>query len=807
MKKTLILFLSLICTLSVAGMTEEERDSISSLLSEGTGAVPKIVTNARHARGATMAFARFTISGVSSSDILEEGLCWSTHHEPTVLDDKSTLCYQHNGKIYAIKGLTPATVYYVRPYAMTKTYAVGYGDELKIVTIPQSTATYEFDSSVENASNDVKTRIHTAIEQGMGFWHDLTSIRYKNITVYYNTGVPTAEASYSGYLAFGGNASYQRTGTALHEMAHTAGIGQTSMWINSSVLHPGSGTRRWIGERANEIVRFIENNDNAALTGDNTHMWGTGVSGMLSYGINGASEDSGSELQYIANCLVLQGCTEDGMCPNYWTWIASPCYMMDIDEEKVYYLTCEDETCGRGKSYLVENSEGGLSLVAMNGFEAMENERATWQLEFDPTTAFYAMKNKATGHYLNASYSDGVKMKTRSAGSELQHVQLMKGRTDVTIGSENRFTTHRGYWIAPNPDDYGYTLVGKTDGSVAYESLDLSNSATAQRWIVISEDEMQHVAVNTLDGTMDEIAINGETVPGVQNQYTSFNYAVAPGTEVSQLNVTASVKEAYPGNVAIELPDELPGDIVVNAIRNDNVEETYTIHVTEELLYNWNGRNTKGITPMDMGWEFSGNVVADVVNGADSTFHFVDADSEAQKGYLTHMGKTFSSDRILELPYLDDEQYTLHLHGLEAGRLYDFTFNFTQIYREANTQVSITAVITTADGTLLSEGQRTYASTTLKRFKRVTQSVAIPDGTDTSDVLITFSVKKSSRHILALGELSLSDQGEYVPDAIHEMEVTVRNNANIYNLQGMKMNGKPTRGLYIQNGRKILQSR
>ena len=144
---------------------------------------------------------------------------------------------------------------------------------------------------------------------------------------------------------------------------------------------------------------------------------------------------------------------------------------------------------------------------------------------------------------------------------------------------------------------------------------------------------------------------------------------------------------------------------------------------------------------------------------------------------------------------------------MEAGRLYDFTFNFTQIYREANTQVSITAVITTADGTLLSEGQRTYASTTLKRFKRVTQSVAIPDGTDTSDVLITFSVKKSSRHILALGELSLSDQGEYVPDAIHEMEFTVRNNANIYNLQGMKMNGKPTRGLYIQNGRKILQSR
>ncbi|KAM5343817.1 hypothetical protein ACJ41O_012354 [Fusarium nematophilum] len=50
----------------------------------------------------------------------------------------------------------------------------------------------------------------------------------KTIRVYYAPGVPTAEASYNGDLRFGSNRSYMTERTAMHEIAHTLGVGQTT---------------------------------------------------------------------------------------------------------------------------------------------------------------------------------------------------------------------------------------------------------------------------------------------------------------------------------------------------------------------------------------------------------------------------------------------------------------------------------------------------------------------------------------------------------------------------------------------------
>lgn len=49
----------------------------------------------------------------------------------------------------------------------------------------------------------------------------------KTIRVYYAPGVPTAEANYNGDLRFGSNRSYMTERTALHEISHTLGVGQT----------------------------------------------------------------------------------------------------------------------------------------------------------------------------------------------------------------------------------------------------------------------------------------------------------------------------------------------------------------------------------------------------------------------------------------------------------------------------------------------------------------------------------------------------------------------------------------------------
>jgi hypothetical protein len=50
----------------------------------------------------------------------------------------------------------------------------------------------------------------------------------KAIYVYYVPGVPMAEASYDGTIRFGTDRPYLNERTALHEISHTLGIGQTS---------------------------------------------------------------------------------------------------------------------------------------------------------------------------------------------------------------------------------------------------------------------------------------------------------------------------------------------------------------------------------------------------------------------------------------------------------------------------------------------------------------------------------------------------------------------------------------------------
>lgn len=50
----------------------------------------------------------------------------------------------------------------------------------------------------------------------------------KTIRVQYVPGVPTAEANYNGDLRFGSDRAYMTQRTALHEISHTLGVGQTA---------------------------------------------------------------------------------------------------------------------------------------------------------------------------------------------------------------------------------------------------------------------------------------------------------------------------------------------------------------------------------------------------------------------------------------------------------------------------------------------------------------------------------------------------------------------------------------------------
>ncbi|MFJ1959378.1 hypothetical protein [Streptomyces massasporeus] len=101
----------------------------------------------------------------------------------------------------------------------------------------------------------------------------------KTLTVRYEPGVPTADGNINGTIRFGSNRSYMSERTALHEIAHTIGVGTSSGWSRLG----GSGT--WTGGQATALVRQYDGSGAKISTGGG-HFW--------PYGLNYDNEWSGT---------------------------------------------------------------------------------------------------------------------------------------------------------------------------------------------------------------------------------------------------------------------------------------------------------------------------------------------------------------------------------------------------------------------------------------------------------------------------------------------------------------------------------
>jgi hypothetical protein len=96
----------------------------------------------------------------------------------------------------------------------------------------------------------------------------------RNVYVYYNSGIPTAQANYHGSIGFGG--TYPAERVMMHEMAHYLGL-PSGNW---GQLYSGGS---WSGARGRELVQQFEG-EQATLNGDSVHFW--------PYGLNFDSEGS-----------------------------------------------------------------------------------------------------------------------------------------------------------------------------------------------------------------------------------------------------------------------------------------------------------------------------------------------------------------------------------------------------------------------------------------------------------------------------------------------------------------------------------
>ncbi|MDX2827810.1 hypothetical protein PV416_43870 [Streptomyces ipomoeae] len=137
--------------------------------------------------------------------------------------------------------------------------------------------------TLQRASNPTQDQltaynlITNAMNAAVARYNNLSDLG-KNITVRYDPGVPTADGNINGIIRFG-NRSYMTERTALHEIAHTIGVGTSSGWSRLG----GGGT--WTGAQATALVRQFDGSSAKISTGGG-HFW--------PYGLNYENEFSGT---------------------------------------------------------------------------------------------------------------------------------------------------------------------------------------------------------------------------------------------------------------------------------------------------------------------------------------------------------------------------------------------------------------------------------------------------------------------------------------------------------------------------------
>ena len=455
------------------------------MLNEPTGAVPTITkTDKRYARGSVMAFGRFTYS-LNGAKLREAGFCYSIEKNPTVMDQRSTGYFENNGRIYIMDNLTPATVYYARPYVITEGYQVAYGDELKIITIPKGGMTWSWNYGGSAEEND---RIVGAMGYGMEVWNMFMSLHGFHLTGNYGSGTPTADCSYGGWMRIGPNSSYQRTGTIMHEAAHGVGVG--THWTWGTIMQSGN----WTGSRANAVLQFWNNNTSDIMHGDAMHMW--------PYGINGAHEDDGSNFLYYGNALIIQGMHEDGLQPTEGTF-ASPAYTFEHDDDTKYYIKNESEAYGLSTSYLTVN---GTEVVwsEATAAEAASNDKFAWYLSFDPATQYYSIRNASTQQWITLSGSS-FKTVSRDVPTAAEKFHFMTGRRDVTMGSGSAAVKVRGYWILRASGGWANAMTATANGKLTLANFDLAADAAAQHWVILTAEDTEAVEEASRDAVISDL--------------------------------------------------------------------------------------------------------------------------------------------------------------------------------------------------------------------------------------------------------------------------------------------------------------
>ena len=483
-------------------------------VANGSGTAPKVTTITDFMIPA--AHGGLIRATFGSGSFKERGICWSTEKEPTIADHRETDYYSQKGMLFHVKGMEPASVYYARAYAITNTYAVGYGDVIKVVTLPKGSCVGTWDNGApDEAANN---RCRTAIQETMDYLNEWTAIKGFTLSGHYGAQTPTADCSYGGYMRIGPNAGNQAIGTVIHETGHGVGVGTHWRWYNCSDTRANTTYGKWKGSWANKTLHFLENTTDEAvfMTGDGVHGWGTGPGISYDWFVNGADKDKHTPAQYIGGCALLYSLYVDGLCPTSGYSNGVPGYTFNFDDEEQYCIMCEDAERGLGEGFVYQRAATAAGWKKVANKESL-SDSLRWILEYVPLQGYYRFKNVATGKYITHSATgSNMSMKGTQKPGSTENFQLMPGRNDITFTINGTKLTLPSYWFtwhdSADKSMQLNALVERTGyGTAAITNFDYSDKGgTKQRYVIIPASQVEELLPQAVTKKKGDVNLDGK---------------------------------------------------------------------------------------------------------------------------------------------------------------------------------------------------------------------------------------------------------------------------------------------------------
>ena len=519
----------------------------------GSGTVPSVTTG-EVIVGSSAMVGRMHATG---SGIIERGFCWAEHPNPTVLHHHTSYSQTNdetnNSPVYIMYDVEPSTEYWVRAYALTSTYAVGYGDPVRVITLPKGETEYTF---LWNGDDEHNEWLDNAMREATAYYNTWTAIKGFHPTANYSPGTETADCSYGGWINVGPWRC--NTGTMVHEMMHGTGVGQHGRYW-SSELHPDNYL--WLGERANRVCHFFENYDpsrgNYNCNGDGMHI---------------CYEGNGNDMQQIRSCILAQALYEDGLPAVYDG--ACPFYSFESIDTLHYYIT--NMAFGANTKYLYESAAGKLMYKAVeNSDELLSDSTFAWNVIYDKLTGLYYIRNLKSGKYFRHTGSSVSLSDTQPKNTDI--IQLMPARITADFNIGGKVFKKKPYWFArsnrvESPNVLSIDGVAKTAPSTP--TLDFANTATKQFWMIYLPEEILEMDAAAFAFNKDRLE---RLIAGSRNVAATPHHELAEGQDAAFLAVVDDVEQGKDSITASEAEE------AVQALYNNLVGYLPSIEVLDSI--------------------------------------------------------------------------------------------------------------------------------------------------------------------------------------------------------------------------------